>query len=193
MVRGEQGGGQVAEDARPELQIRKATDEDLGRLMEIYAAAREFMARHGNPNQWGPRRWPPEELVRRDIAQGKSYACVCEGCVVGVFFYDFGQDIEPTYARIEDGAWRDASPYGVVHRIASDGSVKGVGSTCLNWAFRQCGHLRIDTHEDNTVMQRLLGKLGFAHCGTIFVTEDSYPRLAFEKTANVANAPNVAS
>ena len=163
------------------FKIRNATECDIGRIMEIYAAARAFMEQHGNPFQWGPTGWPPESLVQSDIAQGKSYVCEREGRVVGVFFYDYGKDIEPTYARIEDGAWLDDGPYGVVHRIASDGSAKGVGSTCLNWALDQCRHLRIDTHGDNVVMRRLLEKLGFTHCGTIFVEEDDYPRLAFEK------------
>ena len=166
----------------PLMEVRKATEQDFSRIMEIYAFAREFMAQHGNPNQWGPTNWPPEALVHRDIAQGKSYVCVCEGRIVGVFYYDFGKDIEPTYATIEDGSWRDEGPYGVVHRVASDGSVRGVGSACLNWAFNQCGHLRIDTHGDNGAMQRLLEKLGFEHRGTVFVEEDDYPRLAFEKT-----------
>ncbi|MBR0404123.1 MAG: glycerate kinase [Eggerthellaceae bacterium] len=165
----------------PRLEIRKSAEGDLDRIMEVYAIAREFMVQNGNPNQWGPTNWPPEALVRNDIAQGKSYVCVCKGRIVGVFFYDFGKDIEPTYAHIEDGLWLDGSPYGVVHRIASDGSVKGVGVTCLNWAFEQSGHLRIDTHGDNVVMQRLLTKLGFVHCGTSYVEEDDYPRLAFEK------------
>ena len=62
--------------------------------------------------------------------------------------------------------------------------VKGVGAFCLNWAFGQCGHLRIDTHGDNAVMQNLVRKLGFVHCGTIYVEEDDDPRLAFEKTGN---------
>ena len=34
--------------------IRHATEEDFLRMMEIYAYARQFMADHGNPNQWGP-------------------------------------------------------------------------------------------------------------------------------------------
>ena len=78
--------------------------------------------------------------------------------------------------------WRDDSPYGVVHRLAGDGSVKGVGAFCLDWAYRQCGHLRVDTHGDNVVMQNLLRANGFAHRGTIYVEEDDYPRLAFEKS-----------
>ena len=164
------------------MRIRKTTLRDLDRVMEIYAFARKYMAQHGNPNQWGPTSWPPEELIRRDIQNGNSYVCINEaGNVTAAFFFAQGDDIEPAYRVITDGAWLDNSPYGVVHRIASDGSEKGTGEFCLNWAYEQCHHLRMDTHGDNIVMQRLLGKLGFRHCGTIFVEEDDYPRLAYEK------------
>ena len=81
------------------MKIRKATEQDLPRMMEIYAFAREYMKEHGNPNQWGPTNWPPETLI----------------------------------------------------------------------------------HDDKLVMQGLLKKLGFVHCGTIYVEEDNYPRLAYEK------------
>ncbi len=163
------------------MEIRRSAAEDFDRIMQIYEYARAFMARHGNPNQWGQRNWPPGELILKDMADGNSYVCLENSRIIGTFFYAAGKDIEPTYRVIEDGAWLDDSPYGVVHRIASDGSVKGTGTFCLNWAYAQCGHLRIDTHGDNTVMQDLLRKLGFIHCGTIYVTEDSYPRLAYEK------------
>ena len=164
------------------MRIRHAEEKDIPRMMEIYRYAREFMAAHGNPNQWGPTTWPPEELIRRDIRKEHSYVCENdEGKVTGTFFYICGEDIEPTYRDITDGAWRDDSPYGVVHRIASDGSEPGVGSFCLKWALARCGHMRIDTHGDNAVMQRLVTKLGFVHCGTIYVTEDNDPRLAYEK------------
>ena len=163
------------------MHIRKSTEGDVARIMEIYARARAFMAATGNPNQWGPTNWPPEELIHNDIACGKGYVCEHDGRVVGVFFFDQGSDVEPTYAEIDDGAWLVDGPYGVVHRIASDGTVPGTGQFCLEWAFAQCGHLRIDTHADNVVMQNLLHKLGFAHCGTIYVYEDRFPRLAFEK------------
>ena len=163
------------------MDIRHAEARDLARMMALYEHARRFMAEHGNPNQWGPTRWPPEDLLRRDIAQGNSYLCVQGDRIVGTFFFAMGPDIEPTYRRIEDGAWRDPSPYGVVHRLAGDGSVRGTGAFCLDWAYRQCGHLRVDTHGDNRVLQSLLGKLGFVHCGTIYVEEDDFPRFAYEK------------
>ena len=161
--------------------IRHAVEEDFPRMMEIYAYARKFMADHGNPNQWGPTNWPPEVLIHQDIADRCSYVCEEDGRVIGVFFFTCGKDVEPTYQVIEDGAWRNAEAYGVVHRIAGDGSRKGIGTFCINWAFEQCGHLRMDTHTDNTVMQNLLTKLGFEKRGIIHVVEDDYPRFAYEK------------
>ena len=163
------------------MNIRQSTIRDLERMREIYAYARDFMVRTGNPNQWGPTNWPPEDLLRQDIAEGNSFVCEEDGRVIGTFFYVFGYDIEPTYREIVDGSWRDDEPFGVVHRLAGDGSAKGIGEFCLNWAFDQSGHLRVDTHGDNKVLQNLLEKLGFERRGTIFVVEDDYPRIAYEK------------
>ena len=164
------------------MKIRHSTEKDFDRMMQIYGFARKFMAEHGNPNQWGPTHWPPEELIRADIREGHSYVCLNdEGKVIGTFFFIHGEDIEPTYRRIEDGAWRDDEAYGVVHRIAGDGSRKGIGAFCINWAYEQCGRLRMDTHADNIVMQNLLTKLGFEKRGIIHVVEDNYPRFAYEK------------
>ena len=163
------------------MEIRHSQTADLPRMMELYAYARQFMAEHGNPNQWGPTNWPPQELLEEDIAAGRSYVCTHDGRIVGTFAFLFGPDIEPTYRTIYDGAWLDDSPYGVIHRMAGDGSVKGIGAFCIEWALEECGHVRVDTHGDNVVMQNLLAKLGFTHCGTIYVEEDDYPRLAYEK------------
>ena len=58
----------------------------------------------------------------------------------------------------------NSSIAGVVHRVTGDGSEKGIGAFCINWAFEKCGNLRIDTHGDNIVMQNLLKKLRFNHC-----------------------------
>ncbi len=164
------------------MEIRRAALSDIGRIMEIYAHAREFMASHGNPNQWGPTCWPPEALIRSDISAGECYVCTSDGRTVGTFFLRIGKDAEPGYRNIEGGGWLDDSPYGVIHRIASDGSVRGVGSFAINWAYEKCRHLRMDTHGDNIVMQNLLLKCGFVRCGTVHVEEDSFPRLAYEKT-----------
>lgn len=163
------------------MEIRHTEAEDLPRLLEIYAYARTFMKEHGNPRQWGATNWPPEALLKEDIAARRSYVCVECGRVVGTFVFVSGVDIEPTYREITGGSWMDDSAYGVIHRLAGDGSVKGIGKTCIQWACEQCSHLRVDTHPDNIVLQTMLTKLGFTQCGIIHVIEDSDPRLAYEK------------
>ena len=80
-------------------------------MLEIYEYARNYMARTGNPNQWGPTNWPPEALIHRDIKDGNSYVCLNdEGEIIGTFFFIQGEDIEPTYRNIEEGGWLDESP-----------------------------------------------------------------------------------
>ena len=97
-------------------------------------------------------------------------------------FFFLAETDDPTYRQIYEGAWKNPAPYGVVHRVASSGEVRGAGAYCIEWAFRQCGHLRMDTHGDNTVMQKLLTKLGFSYCGIIYVEADEWPRLAYERS-----------
>lgn len=144
------------------MQIRQANIEDLPQLLALYDHARIFMAEHGNPVQWG-KNYPPEELVEGDIRNGNQYVGVADERIVATFFYCPMED--PDYQVIE-GAWLNEEPYGVVHRITSDGTVKGAASACLTWAFGQCGNLKIDTHRDNVVMQNMLKKNGFQSCGT---------------------------
>ena len=50
----------------------------------------------------------------------------------------------------------------------------------LLWGYEQCGNLKIDTHEDNVVMQHVLEKNGFERCGKIY-THDGTPRIAYQK------------
>ena len=156
-------------------QVRKAVEADYQGILKIYAYAREFMAKTGNPRQWGTN-YPPEEMLQEDIRVGNLFVVEKEG-IHGVFAYFTEPD--PTYGYIEDGAWLDDSPYGTIHRVAGDGS-GGVFSAVLNFAESQNPHVRIDTHHDNLVMQHVLEKHGFSRRGIIYL-EDGDPRIAYEK------------
>ena len=157
--------------------IRTACPADLRRILEIYAHARAFMAENGNAGQWGDR-FPPEDLLRRDIAAGRLYVVEEDGRVHGVFALIFGPD--PTYARIQEGSWLSDSPYGTIHRVAGDGEVRGLFGQMVDYAWGVISHLRIDTHENNAVMRHLVAKHGFLSCGAIY-TDDGTPRIAFER------------
>ncbi|PWJ47086.1 GNAT family N-acetyltransferase [Faecalicatena contorta] len=159
------------------MKIRKANIADLDILLKMYENARKFMTSHGNPTQWG-NSYPSKTLVAQDIEEGNSYACEEHGKIIAAFYYKEGKD--DTYAKIYNGQWLSELPYGVVHRIISDGTIRGAASFCLNWAFEQCGNLRIDTHRDNIVMQHIMDKNGFKYCGIIYM-EDGSERLAYQK------------
>ncbi len=156
--------------------IQNAQEKDLPRILEIYAFARRFMAENGNPRQWGKTN-PPREILETDVKQKRLYVVEDEGQIHGVFYFYIGED--PTYGVICQGQWQSDGPYGTIHRIASDGS-GGIFSACLLWCRQQIGHLRIDTHEDNYIMQHVVEKYGFSRRGIIYIADGS-PRIAYER------------
>lgn len=154
--------------------VRKAAAKDLKRIEEIYAYARAFMVETGNPHQWGQNHPPREQLVL-DMGEENLYVLENETGIHGVFFFLIGDD--PTYAAI-DGAWHSDTSYGTIHRIAGDGS-GGILAAAVAFAKQRIDHIRIDTHEDNKVMQRALAKQGFRRCGIIHIADGS-PRIAYD-------------
>ena len=134
------------------------------------------MRRNGNPHQWEDG-YPSEELIRQEISQGNSFVCEdFSGEITATFCFSVGED--PTYARIE-GQWLNNAPYGVIHRLASDGKVKGIARLCIGWCFERHPNLRADTHRDNLIMQKALEANGFRKCGIIYTRES--PRIAYQK------------
>lgn len=158
------------------MNIRTAAPEDLDAIMRIYEYARAFMEQTGNPTQWGDG-YPKRELLREDIEKRQCYVCADGEEIYAVFILILGDD--PTYAVIEDGAWKNEKPYGTIHRLAGDGRIKGITGLCVDFCKGQIKNLRADTHRDNKIMQHLLEKNGFEPCGTIYV-EDGSPRIAYQ-------------
>ena len=156
--------------------IRKTLPEDLATIATIFNQARAYMSAEGNAQQWDEY-YPLTTHVEADMAMGCAYVCVHNDAVVGSFFFAPGPD--PDYHNIRAGAWSADSPYYVIHRIATDSTVKGVGTACFEWAKEQAPHLRIDTHQDNATMLYLLDKLGFKRAGKVDIT-NAGERIAFE-------------
>ena len=84
------------------------------------------------------------------------------------------------YNFIAEGNWLNDESYGVLHRVASNGEAKGVFKEILLYASEHYSNIRIDTHHDNKIMQRLLEQNGFVYCGVIFLGDGS-PRLAYQR------------
>lgn len=160
-----------------EISINKAKMQDMPRILEIYAYARNFMRENGNPTQWEDLEPIRKNLVT-DIEHENLYLIKDGENIHGAFAFIIGDD--PTYAKIEQGQWLSDNEYGTIHRVASDGTLHGLMGIIVEFCSGKITHLRIDTHEDNKIMQHLILKNGFKKCGIIHISDGS-PRLAYEK------------
>ncbi len=152
---------------------------DVPRVMQIYDRARAFMRSLGNLTQW-KNGYPSEAILKTDIAAGRCFLVKMGENTCGVFTFSIGE--EETYRYIEDGAWDSDKPYGVIHRLASSGEVRGVLDTALDYCLSQIDEIRVDTHADNAPMLGALKKRGFVRRGRIYVA-DGTPREAFSFAA----------
>ena len=163
---------------------------DLDAVMAIIEEARRTIAALGI-NQW-QNGTPNRSMLTRDMAEGRGRVVTLEDEVVGTFAMIY--EGEPTYTHVEDGAWltpdRDETgdwSYIAIHRVAISLAHRGSGisTAIIEYAesfARILGKtsLRIDTHEGNIVMRRMLEKHGFVRRGIIRL-ENGDPRVAYEK------------
>ncbi|MDR0574912.1 MAG: GNAT family N-acetyltransferase [Tannerella sp.] len=161
------------------MNIRKANIEDIDVIMDVFDAAGQFMHQTGNDKQWIDG-YPSKELILKNIQDESFYVCMSDNRqIVGVFYFKVEED--RTYAKIYDGEWLNDRPYGVVHRIASNGKQKGIADFCLQWCFERRSNIRVDTHRDNRIMQNALKKNGYKQCGIIYAANGT-ERIAFQKS-----------
>lgn len=158
------------------LNIRKAQYKDLDTIDKIFYFAKKYMRENGNLQQWA-KQYPNHDDVIKDMEKDAAYVVESDNRVVAYFAYIEG--IEPTYINIE-GKWLNDSEYGTIHRIATDGSIKGIFEYVIAYLVKKGKDIRIDTHADNKTMLHLVEKCGFEYCGIIYVA-DGTPRLAFHK------------
>ena len=157
-------------------QITLTSLNDLDAVMDIYDKARLFMRQNNNQEQW-INGYPQREVIVEDINLKRSYLIKKNDTILAVFTFINGDD--ETYHDIE-GKWLNDEKYGVIHRIGSNQIEKGMLAVAINYCFQFVNNMRIDTHQDNKVMQHLLEKLGFSKCGIIYL-KDGSPRLAYQK------------
>ncbi len=169
------------------MEIRKSTPCDVCALMEIFDEARGTIATLGI-DQWQDG-YPTRAIVLTDIDLSRSYAAVIDGKICGTFV--LVDDGEITYDKIYNGHWMtgdESQSYVAIHRVAI--SVKnrgqGVSTAMIDYAEKYAKSLgrkslRIDTHEGNKVMRRMLEKHGFTYCGIIYL-ENGDSRVAYEKS-----------
>lgn len=165
------------------MKLRKSVNEDINNIMQIIDEAKEALKEQGI-DQW-QNGYPNADVIRNDILNNDSYVFIKNNEIVATSAVSF--DGEKTYDKIYDGNWISNDEFAVIHRIAISNKYKGTGiaseiikmieAICLD---KDVHSIKVDTHEFNVPMQKLLKKNDFKYCGVIYL-EDKSKRVAFEK------------
>lgn len=160
--------------------IRLAQLKDIDILNEMVLKARDYMHSHGNPTQWAGL-YPNRDDLEYYIKKRMMYVIEIHDEIEFGFVYT--EKGEPTYSYIE-GSWLNDEIYGVFHLVVSRMRMSHLGDQMIQFGKNRIDNLRIDTHENNTSMQKLLARNGFQYTGIIYV-HDGSPRKAYQWCRNL--------
>ncbi|MGM9530074.1 MAG: GNAT family N-acetyltransferase [Phascolarctobacterium sp.] len=163
------------------MDIRKARPSEAEICYSFINDARAYHAKLGFV-QWHEG-YPVLRTIMDDINTGIGYALVNKSDEpVGYCCFVVGE--EPAY-KVIDGKWLNDATYAVVHRMAFSKNVRGKGASgeamellkelALSLGIKT---IRVDTQAENKVMQHILEREGFVHCG--YVQFDGGPKLAYQ-------------
>lgn len=165
------------------MEFQKAVKTDVDSIMNIIRQAQSYFKEHGI-NQWQDN-YPNLETINNDIKVGTGYILLKDDFIVGTVVVTF--EVGKNYESIHNGGWIRNDEYVVIHRMAVNSNYKGLGLSSIiiknivKICLEKCIHsIRIDTHEENISMMKLLSKTGFQYCGIIYL-DDKSKRLAFQK------------
>ena len=181
------------------MKMRYATTADIEQILAITDSARRFQ------RQCGFRQWedgyPAYDDIAADIAAQGAYIFENEGTSAkaaditiegsnivereNIVAYAYLTEGDAEYDRLSR-IWHYPGPYGVIHRLAIATNFRGQGLAAQILAMSEA-HLaaqgtramRIDTGQDNIVMQRILSRADYTCRGLHHFSWG--PRLAYEK------------
>lgn len=160
--------------------LRLATIEEADACYQCIEDARAYHKSLGF-EQWHPD-YPTMTTITDDILAHRGYVFCDEGGLLGYCCIVIGD--EPAYHSIE-GAWATDRTYAVVHRMAFNMQSRGkhLSGEAFSLLKKFCidnntFSIRVDTQDENKVMQHILARENFKYCGLIQF--DGGPKLAYE-------------
>ena len=165
--------------------IVKTTKKDIDRVMVILGEARRSIGKLGIDQwQYG---YPSRDIIKDDVDKRISYIVKDDSDeILGTFC--LREDEEPTYKEIYDGVWLNSGVSFALHRIAlcDNARGKGIAPRIIDFIIRKCrdegvASVKVDTHQGNLPMRKMLEKNGFVYCGIIHLATGE-ERVAYEKT-----------
>ena len=168
------------------IKLEQAKKEQIYEILSIIKDGQEFLKSQGL-DQW-QNGYPNINSISLDINNNNSYVLIYNGKIVATAAIIFG--IDPNYNTIFEGKWLSDEKYVVIHRIATKKEYRNCGYaskiielTKEELLKKGIHSLRIDTHEFNIPMQKMLEKNGFKKCGIIYlnnIINETNKRLAYE-------------
>ena len=160
--------------------FRHATADDIDRVVEIVKYASQRLGKAGI-DQW-QRGYPNRSSIEQDVENGVGMI-LCMGAEI----LAYGAVIftgENAYDDLTGGEWLTSGDYAVVHRLCVSEIFVGMGFAkqfmlaAEAMASERVASMRIDTHPDNKIMQKMVDSLGYTYCGDVVIESR---RLAYEK------------
>ena len=162
-------------------QFRKAIISETAQIWEILQAAIARRKADGS-DQWQDG-YPNLEVIQKDINNGAGYVLTVNDIIAGYVAVLIND--EPAYANIE-GKWMTDGDFVVFHRVAVSTPYlrQGLAEKMLRYIeefalSKKVFSIKADTNFDNMAMIRTFEKLGYMHCGEVYLR--GAPRLAYEK------------
>ena len=165
------------------LYLRLVLPGEEQRGMDLLNQGKAYMLEQ-NLQQWDDS-YPALSDVLGDIETQKGWF-LCDGEQTIAYFCATDGE-EDVYQVIDGGQWlTQGSKYLTIHRLAFDAAYRGKGLASAVFSLseeiareKNAKSIRVDTHGDNKIMQRVITRSGFTYCGVVYY--DGSPRVAFEK------------
>ncbi len=170
-------------------QVRKAEFKDILGIVSVIDDAKELF-RSNHSTQWQDTDgYPNANTFIKDLEQNEVLVCTDENKIIGVLVVSFQE--EESYKDIVQGQWLNNNRYAVIHRLAVKKEYyhQGVAKKLLDkaeYVILEKGiyDIKVDTHEQNTSMQRLLESYDYIYVGVIYLLRPDVlekKRLAYHK------------
>ena len=154
------------------LQFRKATQQDIIRIEEIYLE-NHIAEEQGNAViGWNRNIYPTRRTAENALVRGDLFVCEDEAGVMGTAIIN--QEQVDVY---EQGNWQFPASDGeimVLHTLVISTKANGKGYGTLFVSFYEqyalkngCRYLRMDTNERNQKARALYAKLGYFEIGIV--------------------------
>ena len=162
--------------------IRSANINDLSDIMLLINQGINYFKK-ANIDQW-QNNYPNELIIKNDIFSKYAYVLEENNQILGYCLISSEKD--SNYDNVFDGQWLSNDNYLVIHRLVISNEFKGMnlGSKVIEFTKTlalnmQIYSIKVDTHDDNLSMIKLLTKNNFSYIGIIKI-EDQSLRNAYE-------------